>query len=62
MPVQDPKVARRVRGILAYREDQLRRLRSYNVEVGERLQSILKLRGYARAIGKPAARLIDAQY
>ncbi len=61
-PASDAKIAKRLRGIVAYREDQLRRLRAYHAEVGSRLQSTLKLRGFARAVGKPAAQLIDAQY
>ncbi len=61
-PAQDAKIARRLQGVVAYREDQLCRLQAYHAEVASRLQSTLKLRGFARAVGKPAAQLIDAQY
>jgi len=59
-PASDPKIAKRLAGIVAYRDDQLRRLRAYRDEVGSRLQSTRKLRGFARALGKPGASLIDA--
>ena len=61
-PASDAKIARRVRGIIAFREDQLRRLRAYHTELGGRLQTTQKLRGFARAIGKPNAQLIDASF
>jgi hypothetical protein len=63
-PVNDAKVARRVSGILAYREDQLRRLRSYRDEVATRLSSIGKVNAFSRSFGKhaAAAQLLDMQY
>lgn len=51
-PENDDKVARRMRGILAYRDDQLRRLRAYHAEIEERLRSIGKVRAFSRSIGK----------
>jgi hypothetical protein len=63
-PASDPKVEQRVRGILAYREDQLRRLRSYRDEIGSRLSSIGKVNAFARSFGKQAgsAQLYDGKY
>ena len=63
-PDGDAKVAQRVRGILAYRDDQLRRLRAYHDEVGTRLHSIGRVNAFARSLGKHAssAQLLDAQY
>jgi hypothetical protein len=63
-PDSDAKVAQRVRGILAYRDDQLRRLRAYHAEVGTRLNSIGRVNAFARSLGKRAnsARLLDGQY
>ena len=63
-PVNDAKVAQRVRGVLAYRDDQLRRLRGYHAEVGTRLHSIGRVNAFARTLGKRAnsARLLDGQY
>ena len=63
-PAADAKVARRVHGILAYRDDQLRRLRAYHAEVGTRLHSIGRVNAFARSLGKRAnaARLLDGQY
>lgn len=62
-PEGDDKIAQRVRGILAYRDDQLRRMSAYNSEVGRRLQSIGRVRKFSRSIGSGAkARLLDEQY
>ncbi len=63
-PDNDPKVAQRVRGILAYRDDQLRRLQAYHAEVGTRLHSIGRVNAFSRSLGKRAnaARVLDGQY
>ncbi len=63
-PANDAKVAQRVRGIVAYRDDQLRRLQGYHAEVGTRLQSIGRVNAFARTLGKQvnSARLLDGQY
>lgn len=63
-PAGDVKVAKRVRGILAYRADQLRRLQSYHADVAARLDTIGKLNVFARSVGKRAntAQLLDGQY
>ncbi len=63
-PANDAKVAQRIRGILAYRDDQLRRLSSYRDDVAVRLSSIGKVNAFARSFGKHAAsaRLLDGQY
>ena len=62
-PAEDAKVAQRVRGILAYREDQLSRLQAYRDEVGLRLNSAGKLRALSRSIGAPvtAAGFLDSR-
>jgi hypothetical protein len=53
-----------VNGILAYREDQLRRLTAYRDEVATRLSSIGKVNAFSRSFGKNAgaAQLLDMQY
>ena len=63
-PARDAKVAQRVRGILAFRDGQLRRLEAYRDEVATRLSTIGKVNAFARSFGKPAqaARVLDAQY
>ena len=63
-PADDAKVAQRVRGIVRYRDDQLRRLRAYHAEIGARLHSIGRVNAFARSLGKRAnaARLLDGQY
>jgi hypothetical protein len=63
-PANDAKVARRVRGILAYRDDQLRRMLAYRDSIGERLQSIRKVNALSRTIGRRrlAGRLLDGQF
>ena len=63
-PAADPKVAQRVQGIVAYRDDQLRRLQGYRAEVGTRLNAIGRVNAFARSLGKRAnsARLLDGQY
>lgn len=62
-PANDEAIAQRVRGILAYRADQLRRLRAYHAEVEGRLRSIGKVRALSRSIGKRerAGALYDTQ-
>jgi hypothetical protein len=52
-PAQDEKVARRILGVLRYRDDQLRRLTAYRDEVGRRLRAIGSVRALSRSIGKP---------
>lgn len=63
-PANDAKVAQRLRGVLAYRDDQLRRLDAYRDELATRLTSIGKVNAFARSLGKRAVtpRLYDAQY
>ena len=63
-PANDAKVAKRVRGILAYRDDQLRRLQAYHAEVATRLHSIGQVNAFARSFGKRAnaAHVLDGQY
>ncbi len=63
-PVHDPKVARRVRGIIAYRDDQLRRMRAYHDDVATRLRSIGKVNALARTIRRRTAggHLVDGQF
>jgi hypothetical protein len=63
-PEHDAKVAQRVRGVLAFRDDQLRRLRAYHAEVGTRLHSIGRVNAFARSLGKrmSSARVLDGQY
>jgi hypothetical protein len=62
-PANDPKVGQRVSGILAYRDDQLRRLRSYRDEIATRLSSISKVNAFSRSFGRraAAAQLLDMQ-
>ena len=63
-PANDAKVAARVRGILGYRDDQLRRLEAYRDEIAGRLSAIGKVNAFSRSFGKrgPAAQLLDGQY
>jgi hypothetical protein len=63
-PSNDAKVAKRIRGILAYRDDQLRRMRAYRDDVALRLRSIGKVNALSRSIGRRVAggRLVDGQY
>jgi hypothetical protein len=63
-PPNDAKVAQRVHGILAYRDDQLCRLQAYRDDVATRLSSIGKVNAFSRSFGKSAepAHLLDAQY
>ena len=56
-PPQDAKVARRVHGVYAYREEQLRRMRAYRDDVRERLQAIGKMNALSRSIGRGAPRM-----
>ena len=62
-PANDAKVAKRIDGILAYRDGQLDRLREYQTTVGSRLESIGKVRAFSRSIGKydRAGDLYDTQ-
>lgn len=63
-PAHDSQVDRRVRGILSYRDDQLRRLQAYRDEVAGRLGAIGKLNAFSRSLRKrqTPARLLDGQY
>jgi hypothetical protein len=63
-PANDAKVARRIRGILAYRDDQLRRMCAYRDDVALRLRSIGKVNALSRSLGRRStgARLLDGQY
>ena len=63
-PANDAKVAQRVQGILAFRDDQLRRLQAHRDDVAARLSSIGKVNAFSRSFGKhaQAARLLDGQY
>lgn len=63
-PANDAKVAERVRGVIAFREDQLRRLRAYRDDVEQRLSAIGKVNAFSRSFGqhRAAARLVDGQY
>jgi hypothetical protein len=63
-PANDAKVARRVSGILAYRDDQLRRMRAYRDDVTTRLRSIGKVNALSRTLGRRAARshVLDGQF
>lgn len=47
----DARVRARVQRVVAVRDDQLARLRSYRDAVSERLQAIAKHKAFARAIG-----------
>ena len=62
-PGNDAQVAARLRGVLSYRDDQLRRLQLYRDETGRRLEAIAKVRAFARTIGRhePAATYYDTQ-
>ncbi len=63
-PANDAKVARRMQGIFAYRDDQLRRMSAYRDDVATRLRSISKVNALSRSIGRRAAggSLLDGQY
>ncbi len=63
-PAQDAKVARRVQGVYAYREDQLRRMRAYRDAVAERLRAIGKMKAFSRAIGRRVSRIgaVDGRF
>lgn len=62
-PARDARVAQRLRGVLAYRDEQLVRLQAYRDELGRRLHAVGKLRELARTVGRhePAAALYDTQ-
>jgi hypothetical protein len=63
-PANDARVDRRLRGILAYRDDQLRRMRAYRGDVAARLDSIGKVNALSRSLGRrrAAAHVLDGQY
>jgi hypothetical protein len=63
-PDNDARVRKRLEGILAYRDDQLRRLRAYHEHVGERLRSIAKVRAFSRAVGAAPvpARILNVEH
>lgn len=63
-PANDERVARRVRGIVSYRNDQLRRMQAYHADVRDRLQNIGKVNALSRSLGKsgPRAQHVDGQY
>ncbi len=63
-PPQDAKVARRVQGVYAYREEQLRRMRAYRDDVRERLHTIGKINALSRSIGRRVQRMgvVDGQF
>jgi hypothetical protein len=63
-PAKNEKVAERVRGILVYRDGQLRRLESYRDEIAGRLSAIGKVNAFSRSFGKraAAAQLLDGQF
>ena len=51
-PQNDARVGGRVRGVLAFRDEQLRRLRNYNEDIGKRLRAGAKLRAMSRSLGR----------
>ena len=55
-PLRDARVAKRLRGVLRYREDQLRRLQAYRDELARRLSSVGKMRRLAQTMRRSAAR------
>jgi hypothetical protein len=52
----DRVVFARLQRIYAYREAQMKRLKSYRDEVGDRLKMLSKWKGFARGIGAKAPR------
>lgn len=61
-PLGDPAIAQRVRGILAFRDDQLARLRAYRDDVSRRLDAIGRMRALSRSIGDAnAPRLLNTR-
>lgn len=62
-PANDPRVRKRLEGVFAYREDQLRRLQAYHEHIGQRLRTIAKVRSFSRTIGAPPvpARIVNAE-
>lgn len=52
-PSGDAKVAKRLEGVLAFRDDQLRRLHALRDEIGRRLETIGRARDLSRALGQP---------
>ena len=62
-PARDARVAQRLHGVLAYRDEQLVRLRAQRDEIGRRLHAVGKLRELSRTVGRhePAAALFDTQ-
>lgn len=63
-PGNDAKVAQRIRGIMAFRDDQLRRMRAYNDEIRVRLDALGKLKALSRTVGRAdrGGQLLDGQY
>jgi hypothetical protein len=47
----NPRVQKRLTGVLAYREDQLRRLCAYRDDVAGRLRSASKMRAFRLGVG-----------
>jgi hypothetical protein len=62
-PARDARVEARLRGILRYRDDQLRRAEAYRDEIGRRLHAVGKLRALSRTVGRhePSAAFYDTQ-
>jgi hypothetical protein len=63
-PANEPKVALRLDGILAYREEQMRRLQAYRDEIASRLSTIGKVNAMSRSFGRhtESAHVLDGQY
>ncbi|HYZ15042.1 MAG TPA: hypothetical protein VE591_01525 [Candidatus Acidoferrum sp.] len=62
-PAQDERVAKRLRGVLAFRDEQLRRLHALRDEIGRRLETIGRARAFSRSVGHPrtSAAFYDTQ-
>lgn len=63
-PACDGKVARRIGGIVAFRADQLRRLRALRDDASARLKAIAQVNAFAKSFGprRQAPHVLDAQY
>ncbi|MGD1066618.1 MAG: hypothetical protein ABR975_07360 [Vulcanimicrobiaceae bacterium] len=63
-PAADAKVAQRLHGVYAYRQEQMNRLESYRSSVGERLRTIGKMRQLSRSVGKrpPVSHVVNDHY
>jgi hypothetical protein len=63
-PENEPKVAQRLDGILAYRQEQVLRLQAYRDEIASRLSTIGKVNALSRSFGRynEAAHHLDGQY